>query len=225
MYRFSGVLKHVNTSHTLAFYTGKLNSSSCLSADLAPDATMSKVKDFLDPNSMLTMGIAGSITVMIANALWLNFGIPPKFLALVLCLLLGLVFLAELTAPLWQKSIYYIINGLIIFSVSGGSNVVGISTNQTTQVDRQQVYIVPDVPILSDFFINNTKAINDVSKQKKLSHKKRNSILSNQSRVVKAPAVVSLGTSPATVKLRGKVTSKSSLSKQPKEQIIFQSGI
>ncbi len=215
----------MNTSHTLAFYTGKLNSSSCLSADLAPDATMSKVKDFLDPNSMLTMGIAGSITVMIANALWLNFGIPPKFLALVLCLLLGLVFLAELTAPLWQKSIYYIINGLIIFSVSGGSNVVGISTNQTTQVDRQQVYIVPDVPILSDFFINNTKAINDVSKQKKLSHKKRNSILSNQSRVVKAPAVVSLGTSPATVKLRGKVTSKSSLSKQPKEQIIFQSGI
>ncbi len=184
---------------------------------------MSKVKDFLNPNSMLTPGIAGSITMMIANALWVNFGLPPKYTALVLCLLLGLVVLAELTAPLWQKSVYYIINVLIIFSVSAGSNVVGISTNQITQAARQQVFVALELPTLSGFFIKKAKADSDMSKRKKLSQKKQNRVISNQSRAVKAPVVVPLDTPPPTVKLRGKVTSKSSLSKQPKGRTFFRS--
>ncbi len=85
---------------------------------------MSEIKDFLNPNSMLTPGIAGGITMMIANSLWVNFDFPPKYTAIVMCLLLGLMVLAELKAPIWQKPVYYIINVLIIFSVSAGSNVV-----------------------------------------------------------------------------------------------------
>lgn len=172
---------------------------------------------------MLTPGIAGSITMMIANALWVNFGLPPKYTALVLCLLLGLVVLAELTAPLWQKSVYYIINVLIIFSVSAGSNVVGISTNQMAQAARQQVFVALDLPTLSGFFIKNAKADNDKSKRKKLSRKKQNRGISIKIRGVKKPGIVPLDTPPPTVKLRGNTKSKSSLSQQPKDRDFFQS--
>ncbi len=83
---------------------------------------MSEIKDFLNPNSMLTSGIAGGITMMITNALWVHFAFIPKYTALILCLLLGSMVLAELKASLWQKPIYYIINVLIIFSVSRSSD-------------------------------------------------------------------------------------------------------
>ena len=184
---------------------------------------MSKVKDFLNPNSMLTPGIAGSITMMIANALWVNFGLTPKYTALVLCLLLGMVVLAELRAPLWQKSIYYIINVLIIFSVSAGSNVVGISTNQTTQAARQQVAVSLSLPNISSFFIKNAMADNDNSKPKRLSPKKRNPVIVNQPAATKNPENVQLDPSPAKIKLRGKISSRPTLSKQPKQRTFFRS--
>lgn len=182
---------------------------------------MSKVKDFLNPNSMLTPGIAGSITMMIANALWVNFALPPKYTALVLCLLLGLVVLAELRAPLWQKSVYYIINVLIIFSVSAGSNVVGISTNQITHAAGQQVAVALSLQDISHFFINSAKADNNRIKRAKLSPKKQSPVTSNQSATTKKPNIVQSSPPPSSVKLRGKTTSRSTLSNQQKERTFF----
>lgn len=172
---------------------------------------------------MLTPGIAGSITMMITNSLWVNFGLTPKYTALVLCLLLGMVVLAELRAPLWQKSIYYIINVLIIFSVSAGSNAVGTSTNQITQAAQQQVAVSLDVANISSFFINSAMADNDNSKRKKLSSKKQNPVILNQPAATKNSDNVPLDPSPPKIKLRGKATSRPTLSKQPKERDFFRS--
>lgn len=138
---------------------------------------MAEAKDFLNPNSMLTPGIAGSITMMIANALWINFGLEPKYTALMLCLLLGLVVLAELKVPLWQKPVYYIINVLIIFSVSAGTNVVGMTANntdlasQTTPVAEEQLAVSVRSSNISGFFINSAMADEDEESSKKLTSK------------------------------------------------------
>lgn len=86
-----------------------------------------KVEEFLQPKAMLTPGIAGGVTMLIANALWVAFSLPPRWTSLVLSLLLGLlVFVARGGVPLWQRAVYYVLNSLIIFSVSIGTNYVGV---------------------------------------------------------------------------------------------------
>ncbi len=91
-----------------------------------------KVEEFLQPKAMLTPGIAGGVTMLIANALWVAFGLPPRWTSLVLSLLLGLlVFVAKGGGvPLWQRALYYVLNSLIIFSVSIGTNYVGVGLTQ-----------------------------------------------------------------------------------------------
>src|SRR5256885_5804290 len=80
---------------------------------------------------MLTPGIAGGVTMLIANALWVAFSLPPRWTALALSFLLGLlVFVATPRAPLWQRAVYYLLNSLIIFSVSIGSNYVGVGVTR-----------------------------------------------------------------------------------------------
>ncbi len=94
-----------------------------------------KVEEFLQPKAMLTPGIAGGVTMLIANALWVAFSLPPRWTALVLSFLLGLlVFVATPRAPVWQRAVYYLLNSLIIFSVSIGTNYVGVgATRPPTQ--------------------------------------------------------------------------------------------
>src|SRR5205807_6952976 len=86
-----------------------------------------RVEEFLQPKAMLTPGIAGGVTMLIANALWVAFSLPPRWTSLVLSFLLGLlVFVAKGGVPLWQRALYYLLNSLIIFSVSIGTNSVGV---------------------------------------------------------------------------------------------------
>jgi len=86
-----------------------------------------KVEEFLQPKAMLTPGIAGGVTMLIANALWVAFSLPPRWTSLVLSFLVGLlVFVAKGGVPAWQRAVYYVLNSLIIFSVSIGTNYVGV---------------------------------------------------------------------------------------------------
>ena len=87
-----------------------------------------KVEEFLQPKAMLTPGIAGGVTMLIANALWVAFALPPRWTSLALSFVLGLlVFVAKGGGvPLWQRAVYYLLNSLIIFSVSIGTNYVGV---------------------------------------------------------------------------------------------------
>src|SRR5438445_11028034 len=77
---------------------------------------------------MLTPGIAGGVTMLIANALWVAFSLPPRWTSLVLSFLLGLLVFVAMTSsvPLWQRAVYYLVNSLIIFAVSIGTNYVGV---------------------------------------------------------------------------------------------------
>ena len=87
-----------------------------------------KVEEFLQPKAMLTPGIAGGVTMLIANALWVAFGLPPRWTALVLSFVLGLLVFVGRSGgvPGWQRAVYYLLNSLIIFSVSIGTNYAGV---------------------------------------------------------------------------------------------------
>ena len=50
-----------------------------------------RVEEFLQPKAMLTPGIAGGVTMLIANALWVAFSLPPRWTSLALSSLLGLL--------------------------------------------------------------------------------------------------------------------------------------
>jgi len=82
---------------------------------------MAEVNDFLNPRSMLTPGIAGGITMTIANTLWVQFGLESKWTALVISFALSLLVFRAQNIPFWEKIIYYGLNALIIYSVGVGA--------------------------------------------------------------------------------------------------------
>lgn len=100
------------------------------------------VTEWLNPKSMTTPGVAGGLTLMITNTLGSSFGAPLAWTALAISALFGLVVLVT-NAPIWQRSVFWILNSLIIFCVAMGSNTTGTglapragSNNTAIQSDR-----------------------------------------------------------------------------------------
>jgi hypothetical protein len=91
--------------------------------------------DFLNPKSMLTPGVAGSLVMLLTNAICYNFGeLQPRWVGLVLSGALGLLVFLKGTIPLWQKITFYLLNSLIIFSVGmGTANLAHTSAAQPAE--------------------------------------------------------------------------------------------
>src|SRR5262245_43231308 len=88
-------------------------------------------KDFLNPNSMLTPGIAGTITMTISNTLWVQFGLQPSLTGFILSFLIGILVLSSVkAAALWQKGLYYFFNSMIIFSMAAGTQSLGSAADK-----------------------------------------------------------------------------------------------
>lgn len=84
---------------------------------------MANVKDFLNPSSMMTPGIAGAITTGITMPLVDSFELKFKWVALVIGFMLALLIVAQFKDSIsrMEKAIYCVLNTLIIFSVSVGA--------------------------------------------------------------------------------------------------------
>jgi hypothetical protein len=80
------------------------------------------MNEFLNPKSMLTPGAAGSMVMLITNALCLSFAIgKPQWLALLLSFLFGAFVLSSTGLKKTLKLGFWFVNSLIIFSVSVGT--------------------------------------------------------------------------------------------------------
>jgi len=103
-----------------------------------------KIDDFLNPKSMLTPAVAGSIIMLISNTLWLQFSISPKWSALVLSFVFVVPILIKYSATFLEKCVYFTFNGLIIFSLAVNTNFAGkkisdvVSVKPTTQQASEQ---------------------------------------------------------------------------------------
>lgn len=95
-----------------------------------PDTQQPTIDQFLTPEAMLTPGAAGALTMMITNALAFNFDTHRALTGLVISCLFGAMVLVA-SRSIWQKSLYYILNSLIIFCVALGATAVG-STRVTS---------------------------------------------------------------------------------------------
>jgi hypothetical protein len=104
---------------------------------------------FLSPESMLTPGLAGGMTMGITNALAFQFNLiapQPALIALILSFLFGLcVFLsAKSGIGRGAKALFWVINSLVIFTVAAGSNSIGSSASlaQTSGTPRVAVGVI-----------------------------------------------------------------------------------
>ena len=83
------------------------------------------MNDFLNPKSMLTPGVAGSLMMFLVNGLASQFPeLPARYLALCLSFLLGsIVWFAEVEgrAQKVQKAVYWVLNSLLIFVIGFGT--------------------------------------------------------------------------------------------------------
>ena len=76
---------------------------------------------------MLTPGVAGSMTMMITNALATNFNMPRAWLGLGLSFVFGLLVLVS-TKGILLKGLFYVLNSLVIFCVAVGANGIGVNS-------------------------------------------------------------------------------------------------
>lgn len=74
---------------------------------------------FLNPQSMLTPGICGLLTVGITNSLAQNFDAPRAWVGLGVSMLFGAIVFIETRRPI-ERIVYYVLNTLIIFSMAFG---------------------------------------------------------------------------------------------------------
>jgi hypothetical protein len=86
----------------------------------------SHVDEFLNPKSMLTPGLAGSMTMFITNSLVGQFDLLPSITGLAVSFLFGAVVFAATATALWLRVVLYVLNSLLIFSVALGANQVGV---------------------------------------------------------------------------------------------------
>lgn len=86
---------------------------------------MADTKDFLNPNSMLTPGLAGGMTVSISMPIAISFDISVKWLALVVSFLIGvlIVYAIKERMSFLQRMGYCILNSLVIFSTALGAGI------------------------------------------------------------------------------------------------------
>lgn len=110
-------------------------------------------EDFLDPKSMLTPGVAGSLTVLITGTLASQFGLPGNWTGLILSFLFGLMVWANTAMPLVQRAIFYVLNSLVIFSVAIGINEAGVAATKTPEPRAiERVAPPPDEAAEEKFF-------------------------------------------------------------------------
>lgn len=107
----------------------RLGVHSAAPSESAHPAEASTLEHFLTPEAMLTPGIAGTITMSIANTLYSSLGAPAAWTALILSFVFGTLVLAE-SRKLRVRAVLYVLNSLVIFCMAWGMNSVGAARTE-----------------------------------------------------------------------------------------------
>ena len=85
------------------------------------------MNDFLKAKSMATPGVVGALVTVLTTTLATSFGAPPKWTALGLSFLCGLLVFSDRSLRPLPRIGFYILNSLIIFSTAVGTNGLGVA--------------------------------------------------------------------------------------------------
>ena len=128
-----------------------------------PDDEPTTADEFLNPASMLTPGLAGSLTMLITNALSAQFGFTASWTGLLVSFLCGtLVFVSSV--GLVKKLIYYVLNSLIIFSVAAGTSGFAARATETIgwNFGISPAYAIESNPVQHDVSAHTASAAHDI---------------------------------------------------------------
>ncbi len=101
-----------------------------------------QLEDFTNPNSMITPGAAGAVTMVITNVLTSQFdGLPANWTALILSFVFGALTFVY-SAKIIARAAYFIINSLIIFVMAHGSNGIGVAVTHTADAAPAAIHAV-----------------------------------------------------------------------------------
>jgi hypothetical protein len=106
------------------------------------------IEEFLTPEAMLTPGVAGSLTMMITNALAVNFAMPRAWIGLGLSFVFGLLVLVS-TRNVLVKGVFYVLNSLVIFCVAVGANGLGTGASQRASISLTTAAFAQDASLAS----------------------------------------------------------------------------
>lgn len=101
-----------------------------------------QLEDFTNPNSMITPGAAGAVTMVITNVLTSQFdGLPANWTALILSFVFGALTFVY-SSRILARAAYFIINSLIIFVMAHGSNGIGLAVAATAHAAPAAIHRV-----------------------------------------------------------------------------------
>lgn len=97
--------------------------------------------EFLNPKSMITPGIAGGTTMLITNAMCCSFELEcaRPHIALMVSALFAIAAVSVIKMSYWQKSVFFILNTLIVFSMALGTNTAGERGFSTNILDESKI--------------------------------------------------------------------------------------
>lgn len=92
------------------------------------------IDKFLTPESMITPGVAGSMSMMIGNTLHYQFNVPNGWAILALSFGFGLLVLAK-SRSLLTKVVLYVVNSLVIFCMAAGAIALSAGPDNKEHAD------------------------------------------------------------------------------------------
>ena len=116
------------------------------------------MNEFLNPKSMMTPGLAGSLVMFLANAIHISFPeIAFRYVVLALSCLIGILIIKEAHLGFLSRIGYWAVNSLVIFAVGIGSSNIGANI---TQGDRlpQEAHATGIVDNIVKFFVASPRA-------------------------------------------------------------------
>jgi len=112
------------------------------------------MQEFINPKSMLTPGVAGSLMMFLVNGIAFQFPeISLRWLALSLSLLIGAIVWFSDTggkSVVLQRAVYWILNSLVIFVVGFGT--AHLATDVTAEAPKAVIPHVRLLPSVSTAF-------------------------------------------------------------------------
>src|SRR5689334_2715899 len=92
-----------------------------------------EAKEFLNPKSMLTPGVAGGLTMLITNSVSTQFDFPANYTGLIVSSLLAFLIIKGVQAVWQELATLFILNSLMSFSIAIGTNTAGHVIKQASR--------------------------------------------------------------------------------------------
>lgn len=105
------------------------------------------MQDFINPKSMLTPGLAGSLMMFLVNGIVLQFPeLSPRYLGLFISFMIGsIVWFSQCSEKsiFLEKMLYWTLNSLVIFVVGFGATHLAAGATDTSSNNTSSVSIIP----------------------------------------------------------------------------------